>query len=1124
MADNGGTINITDGKTSYTGPSMTILTVTGGITAAHGSTVAMDYVQGNFSGTYLATQGSTLSLRDMSSITFSPGSMLAATGGSTINLNNYTYNSIYGQSPGPQYAPYIHLNGQLVIDATSTLSIWGFNTLYLEPQLTTAPDLGSSPVPGLMAWNNLFINSPRQYGVNLIASGDYAIGATGSGVLSIFLYESIYNLNGSLDLENTGGISLTNGGSMSVWASEVRIAGPIVLSRDPGSTTTQVLSIGSYDRFTRNYKIDQLILQGDLTAGPGSKMYIAGGSGYNQALLGASGAPITIRASGPDSVISIGNSGYYTAGPATGSMTIYGNVFAEQGGTVQLGESDGAAGNFYDYHSVSNTAFTLNGNLSATGSGSLVQINSPLSFELRSGQSLTAQAGGKVQIMNWLYGSRFNGAQPPLYPNATDSSFAIDAGATFFADGAGSSIYTLGITSLSTALPFIASNGATITMDAFLGTALTLTTGGDPTGQVYFNAAWNGQSLAISDTHALAANLHFQNFTAYTLTTGIEAAGAGLYFSQTPKNAIAGFIQGSDVHYTISGNTTQNYGITIRDGGYGQITFADLNNVPLSIDSTSHYNLQDVTITGGSIHNDGLLTIVPLWYRDSDHSAPVVFQQDAYPLSGTGTIYIQNLATLTTSDPSYYWQVPTGMTLTGQGTAAQLRPTAANLGTILSDTSGTLTLAAPAATATLVNPGTIRFQDNAAVNNGTATTGGLIAFSGYTTLDNSGLVETVSHIGSQAGQLLPGTLNIISSTTPGTVQANGTGVALDLVGTNATLVNQNLYALNGSTVILDGRDLSQVTLTGTGGGVFRGGTGAIGGTLGTSNQDVSALSTLSSSTLTGSGTVLQLLNSEKFAVDPASGLSVTNGATLQLLGNGGHQILSSSGTQLARLTLDSGASLIGAGNTVAHQVGLTVGNATITVANPNLASSGPNPALVPAAVLPLTNQSSPLVISGPPTPALQGNTSHQTLTVLGDLQLAANSAVNVTIFGTGVNENSLLLLGSAASASSTLAGNLNVSVTPGLNLSGNTLYVVLQDNGPLPFSGTFANAPAGNSTLRSTDGSWLFGVNYSNNQVFLYNATAVPEPATCAALGGLAALAAAALRRRRNRPPATPAP
>ena len=374
-------------------------------------------------------------------------------------------------------------------------------------------------------------------------------------------------------------------------------------------------------------------------------------------------------------------------------------------------------------------------------------------------------------------------------------------------------------------------------------------------------------------------------------------------------------------------------------------------------------------------------------------------------------------------------------------------------------------------------------------------------------------METTSHIGAQAGQLLPGTLNIISSTTPGTVQANGTGVALDLVGPNATLVNQNLYALNGSTVTLDGRDLSQVTLTGTGGGVFRGGTGAIGGTLGTSNQDVSALSTLSSSTLTGISTTLLLSTNEKIAVDAATPFHVTNGATFSLTGQGGQQVLSSSGTQLARISVDQGGTLSGAGG-ASNYIGLTVGSGGhLVVGNANFAT---------------------------PTRA------NQTLTLLGDLRLDAASSTNFTIFGANTDNSSLLLAGSNFNGSLTpasfLAGTLSVTVASGLNLlpvgqASAPTFILFQESGAGFGNSVFSNAPVTGSTLTSTDGNWVVNVNYTATTVYLSNAahagavalaslssvTAVPEPSTWAAWLGLASLAGVALRRYRAKRPSAPA-
>ena len=280
----------------------------------------------------------------------------------------------------------------------------------------------------------------------------------------------------------------------------------------------------------------------------------------------------------------------------------------------------------------------------------------------------------------------------------------------------------------------------------------------------------------------------------------------------------------------------------------------------------------------------------------------------------------------------------------------------------------------------------------------------------------------------------------------------------------------------------------------------------------------SSPSLLTDVTLSGSGSVLKVFGNQSLTLDTASvnlaALTLTGGAQLQLAGDGGHQILSSEGTaNLAKLVVNSGSVFSGAGNTAAHQIKLTLGSTgKLAVTNPNLPTTGVNLADAPLLSVPAV----------PGTP-LAGSTAHQSLTLLGDIQMAANSTLEVTIFGNNTNANSLLMAGSAGTPVSTLAGNLSVVVAPGLNLTGNTLFVVFQENGAGYGPNRFANVPVTGSTLTSADGNWLFGVNYIGNQVILGNPTAVPEPSTYALFAGLVALGWMACRRQTRQRSATEA-
>ena len=546
-------------------------------------------------------------------------------------------------------------------------------------------------------------------------------------------------------------------------------------------------------------------------------------------------------------------------------------------------------------------------------------------------------------------------------------------------------------------------------------------------------------------------------------------------------------------------------------------------------------------------------------------------------LYGSGTMNILAGATMTTisTDPGSRWNAGgllfplldangqavagqyTRFTLTGQGTADRMYPI--NHGNILSPTSGgLLTIKAlpsgswvndpinplPGSSRTFTNfsDGVIRYAGNGGIN-----------FAGFTDgIDNRGLIEVLSNASLALTNGITG--HLFSSSTYGTFVANGPSVLIAAGATNtdgkkALVESQNIYAINGATIALNDFNFNNVVLSNTpvnpgdtAGQAFRGGNLApVLGTIGTATQDVFALSTLTNATLTGNATVLRLLGNESISLDASMGplpghgaaLTVTNGAQFQLVGDGRHTVygtltnsvdlnIGSLGAGISRIQVDSGGSILGAGNVTPNQFGLTLGNGgTLIVRNPNLSTVGVN--LANAPVLPAPFSFSAARAPGSTTAGsisaagLPGANANQTLTLLGDIQMAANSTLNVTIFGNNNNANSLLMAGTAGTtAASTLSGNLSVSVTPGLALTSNTLFVVFQENGAGFGSSRFGNAPSTGSTLTSADGNWLFGVNYVGNQVILGNATAVPEPSTSAVLLAAAGIVMTLFRRSRK--------
>ena len=584
----------------------------------------------------------------------------------------------------------------------------------------------------------------------------------------------------------------------------------------------------------------------------------------------------------------------------------------------------------------------------------------------------------------------------------------------------------------------------------------------------------------------------------------------------------------------------------------------------IDIDPTSSLTLRNVDLfnMNWTNHLNGTLTIDGT-VRDGGFFTGM-------DVSGTGTLNVLAGATLTTVNQTdntnalMYHGHP-GVTLTGQGIVDRAYPV--NRGTILSPDTGALTIQAlpagqswsPVADPTTppINGTSQTFYNYAGAVIRYQGDGGIL-LNGFTDgIDNQGLIEALSGTALAAsaatglgGHVFSSQQDAQGKIIRGTIRANGASVNWGpnpATDSNALIESQIIQVVNGASVIFDYYnfkndliDASPLASGGSAGSILSGGTGPVLGTIGTASQDVAALTTFSNVTLTGAATVLQLSGSQSIALDTGRaepGLHITNGAQLQLVGNGAHTVYGtvllpyvpastapSLGFAIGRIAVDTGGSLLGAGNTTPNQFGLTLGSGgTLTVYNPNLTH---DVATINLADAPVLIPASPFRFSAVRAPgtgaaatlsaaSLPGATSAQTLTVLGDLQMAAGSTLAVSIFGDATNANSLLMAGSSSTAASSLAGTLSVTVTPGVaSLSATTLFVVFQENGAGYGSSRFGNAPATGSTITSADGNWIFGVNYVGNQVILSNATAVPEPATCATLAGLAALGLVCWRRR----------
>ena len=587
---------------------------------------------------------------------------------------------------------------------------------------------------------------------------------------------------------------------------------------------------------------------------------------------------------------------------------------------------------------------------------------------------------------------------------------------------------------------------------------------GDPSGSITLvgrGSATATASLTLPDANltasALGPAIAVSGFTTYNLagTNGAVVSGG----TMLDLGMVTGPV------YDLEGGTSTNYTtlygkLTLSNHSTGTLHDVLIGNyIPgyslaeqpaatvISIDASSSLTVRNAT-TMNTVWVDNNILYIDGTVNDGGYGST---------LMGHGIFFINAGATMTTQGTALgdHWNVfgMQGMTLTGQGTADRMYPV--NHGTILSPTSGALTIKALASGSWENDPtyplagssqtfynyadGVVRFAG-----------GGGIDFKGFTDgFNNQGLIEVTS---TAAWDASPSGLNghvfstLSDGTHPlGTMQANGAGVVwqgIPGVDDNATIDYQNIRAINGATINFNGFDVHHSVLSTDASSHFGVGVGvdkASGADTGTPN--LNALTTFSSSTLTGGSTVLKLSGNDAIGLDSGSStatpaLTVSDGATLQLYGDSTSRLLSTGGTgAVATLAVGSGAVIAGAGNTSSHQVRLILGDGgTLTVFNPGLAHTAGIINLADAPVLP----ASPFRFSAARAPgtttggavsaaSLPGATASQTLTLLGDLQMAAAATLNVTIFGDSTNANSLLMVGSAGTSASTLNGTLSVT-------------------------------------------------------------------------------------------------
>ena len=965
-------------------------------------------------------------------------------------------------------------------------------------------------------------------GSTFTAAGGASLGASAyQAVLTVGNFQN-FTATGSNPLVATGGGTVNLSGSGTANA-RLTIAGDAnVTVGGTGSTSVSKLQFSSFGTTAIGHS---------LTAGSYGNLYLNGSTGGTT----INGSDLT--ATGTSAILWLN----YNSG-TTGNLTFSGSAYALNGGTLYLDGTPGGA----------NTA-SFTGNLTASGANSQLYYRYYANPSFGATQLFSATAGGKITF-NPTTAAAGNSItfQPGSAPNSSSS---------LQADGSGSQINVANYNSVTVGTPVSATNYGQVNFSTIGNSAFSITTAGDSTGTVNVSgraAAGTYPALALANVQATGSALKFTGFGNYTLDTSVPnsvAANAG-------RLDITGFTTSTTSGtppVTVTTKQSRVIGnLSVLNGGLSYLTNLNVGNLTdfsarttLSVAAASFLTLDGVDLTNTDLVIDGTLKISNTVTFGGNPAA-----NTAMGTAGHGVIFVNPGGKLTLFSTTSLGGWSTALTLTGRGTLDKMYPTTngslAYPHTIQSDIRSAADISSNFRPALTINALPAGQSWNTLAANpiyGTSQTfynkpygileytgGGGLIFNGFTDgLDNQGLVEVTSNdsILSSAGGLFS---HIFSSQAAfGTVRANGSGVgSLPLnTATKSVVEEQNIQAVNGALILFNGFDVKNDILTsspitsGDTAGSFQGGTGVV-LNAGTATQNVSALSTFTDATLTGTKTVLQLTGSQKIALGTTNtsgyGLTVTGQSQLQLTGAAGQQILSTGSTStLGRILVLNNAILTGAGNSAAHQIGLNLGSlGTLKVYNPNLPTTKPNLANSPPAVpAPFTFSAASVAGAGTAgtvsAASVTGATADQTLTVLGDLQMSPNSTLSITIFGNTTNANSLLMAGSASTVASntlsTLNGNISVTVAAGAGtILPTTLFVVLQENGAGFGTSRFGNAPSTGSTITSADGNWIFGVNYIGNQVILGNPTAVPEPSTWTALAGLAAFGLVAYRNRRRSP------
>ena len=1117
---------------AYTIGPLGSLTFFGNATAALGGQLYLDgspdgTTPVSFSGNLTATgTGSAIVYRYFGNQVFLPSQSLMATGGGEVDLS--------GAATNPA-------TGNLSFDGV--LSIGTGSHIYLGDY--THVTVGALAGAGLKISAGTLEFLGLGAGSTFTAAGASPIGATGKGAAVIiggsWLWLYSYTGGGYEQFTATGTNPLvaTGGGHVMIYGAKTAASRLVIAS---GST----LTVGGDSSATQS----QMSMEGFLTVDIQSNLLaghqgdLAIGTGSKIMTIGTPAAPVDLMADGAKGAVYNSWLHLNNTGAGTGNaLTFYGNIYARNAGWVFVTGNGLGSVNFPD------SADGSIGNLSAIGSDSRVAFGGFMVENFTPRQTLTLSGGAEMylegcntskpttQSLTFNPTLNFSGSGNILWLDDYHTVVAgsdpaaqleIATGAIFnFADAeAGSSFTVAGVSPLGAIGP-----GAMIVIGDYQGMEhvgitgtrpLEATGGGSVSVRGSATAASNlvldrGAVIKVGGTGATAySHFNIANFQSLILQESLLAGSYSYFFvtNSVTGNTVIG-TAGAPANLTADGQQANLYmslphftlygDIVARHGGYLTIQSSVAGNPPALIDRTANFT--------GSILSDGTdplgnPSIVIFEYYNS----PTFTSAQSIRANNGGYVEVTGLAGYDNANASLTLGPSTTAiaSASGRGSAggSWIDFNGFNQITVSSvvnaDTGGTVSFDA-------IKNTTLSLTTSGDATGNVSVSGMLgqyipVGYGGYSYAGPAPLWLSDTHATGSALNFSSfdaytvganveadgGGINFFGSTDPNTgalVSTLTTAPGQTLVSRNAGWGMAQDLSINAFHLAVDATSsfsLKNVTVTGS----------TL--TYGVSGASVSPAGTslFSDVTLRGAGTVLAVLGGQRITLDNASlnahALIITNGAQLQLTGDGAHQVLSSGGAGTpARMLVSQGGSLGGAGNTGAHQFALDLGaGGSVVVGNAGNGTS---------------------------------TTANQTLTILGDIQMAANTSLAVSIWGSGSNASGRLAVGSAGTPASLLNGTLLLTVAAGVTPDSSNTYVIFEENNNLVgnrFAGQFGNAGPG-GTVTSADGAWLFGVTYTNSQVILGNATAVPEPATVALALGLAALAlAAGCRRGRGLRPA----